>query len=70
MARPLDAIGERLWRLAGIPAVGLAGIAAKAGRICWSLEDVRTLSTGETPIVASIAADPARLAPEAIGRAA
>ena len=61
------AISERMERMATIPAVGLAGLAAKAGRICWSLEDVPTICTGERPIVASIAADLVRLAPEAVG---
>jgi hypothetical protein len=55
--------------MAAIPATGLLGIAAKAGRICWSLEPKQggSLMTCEDALAESLAADIARLAPQAVG---
>jgi hypothetical protein len=63
----VEAICERLDRMATTPAVGLAGIAAKAGRVCGALKDHPVVPDGEMPIAASVLADLARLAPEAVG---
>lgn len=67
MARLEDLID----RMAETPAVGLAGIAAKAGRLCFSLHPRSGgLMYCEAPLVTSLAADLARLAPDAVGPAA
>jgi hypothetical protein len=67
MARLKDLIGH----MSKTPAVGLAGIAAKAGRICFSLHPrLGGLMYCEEALVASLTADLARLAPHAVGPAA
>jgi hypothetical protein len=68
-----EAMMERLEaiidRMAELPADGLEGIAAKAGRLCASLDPRSggSLMCCEAPLVASLAADLARLVPEAVG---
>lgn len=59
---------ELVTNMADTPAMGLAGIAAKAGRLCVSLEQgTGALMYCENVLVASLAADLARLAPQALG---
>lgn len=55
--------------MAAIPAAGLQGIAAKAGRICWSLSAGTGLDimVCDEPLAESLAADLARLVPQAMG---
>ena len=55
--------------MAGLPAAGLVGIAAKAGRLCWSLEPKHggSLMYCEDVLAESLAADLARLVPQAVG---
>ncbi|RYI23408.1 MAG: hypothetical protein EON48_07790 [Acetobacteraceae bacterium] len=55
--------------MADIPAEGLLGIAAKAGRLCWSLQPQHggALMYCEDALAESLAADLARLAPQALG---
>ena len=71
-----EALMERLEdiidRMVELPAEGLEGIAAKAGRLCFSLHPRSggSLMCCEAPLVASLADDLARLAPEAVGGAA
>ena len=69
------ATGDRLEatvaRMAEIPAAGLLGIAAKAGRLCRSLHpQAAGLMCCEDALVASLADDLARLVPQAVGDAA
>jgi hypothetical protein len=63
-------INARLERMTKIPAAGLAGVAAKAGRLCWSYQSGSNLMNCEVPLLDSLAEDLARLAPEAVGGAA
>ena len=58
--------------MAALPAAGLLGIAAKAGRICWSLQPQHggALMYCEDALAESLAADLARLAPLALGASA
>ena len=70
-----EAMMERLEtiidQMAETPAEGLEGIAAKAGRLCFSLHPRSGgLMYCEEPLVESLAADLARLAPAAVGGAA
>ena len=55
--------------MAAIPAAGLQGIAAKAGRLCWSLGSGTGLDimVCDEPLAESLAADLARLVPHAVG---
>ena len=55
--------------IAGLPAAGLVGIASKAGRLCWSLEPKHggSLMYCEDVLAESLAADLARLVPQAVG---
>lgn len=58
-------LGSILAQMAETPAAGLPGIAAKAARLCRSAADGGgVLMDAEAPLVASLAADLARLAPE------
>ena len=55
--------------MAALPAAGLVGIAAKAGRLCLSLKGQPGggLMTCEDGLAESLAADLARLVPHAVG---
>ena len=64
------AIHTRIKRMTAIRATGLAGVSAKAGRLCWSYRSGSNLMNCEAPLLASLAEDLARLAPEAVGGAA
>ncbi len=55
-----------LQRMAATPACGPSGIAAKAGRLTYSLSDTGTIMYAEMPLAASLAADLARLMPQAV----
>ena len=66
-----DRLEATVTRMAEIPAVGLIGIAAKAGRLCRSLHpQAGGLMYCEAALVASLADDLARLVPQAVGDAA
>jgi len=65
-----QAIGAWVARMTAIRAAGLLGIAAKAGRLCWSHQVGHGLMTCEEPLLGSLAEDLARQAPEAVGGAA
>lgn len=58
--------------MAALPAAGLLGIAAKAFRICWSLRTGTggTIMRCDELLAESLAADLARLTPQALGCAA
>lgn len=67
----IEAATERLEgildAMADLPAAGWTGIAVKAARICRSLYDSGTgmgLLAADVPVMESLAADLARLAPE------
>ena len=62
----------RAWiqRMTEIPATSLVGIAAKAGRLCWSDQPGDGLMNSKVPLFNSLAADLARLAPQSVGTAA
>lgn len=64
-----DRIADLVGAMADIPAEGLLGIAAKAGRLCWSLQPEHggSLMYCEDVLAESLAADLARLAPHALG---
>ena len=68
-----EAASLRITSLAGamaaLPAAGLQGIAAKAGRLCWSLSSGTGLDIMlcDEPLAESLAADLARLVPHAVG---
>ena len=64
------AIHARIKRMTKIRATGLAGVSAKAGRLCWSYWSGSNLMNCEVPLLASLAEDLAQLAPEAVGGAA
>jgi hypothetical protein len=55
-----------LQRMAETPACGPSGIAAKAWRLTYSLSDTGTIMHAEMPLAASLAADLARLVPQAV----
>jgi hypothetical protein len=56
--------------MSATPAEGLTGIAAKAGRLCFSLHPRSGgMMCCEAPLVASLAEDLARLVPHAVGDA-
>ncbi len=61
-----EAVEDLLQRMAATPAHGLSGIAAKAGRLTYSLSDTTAIMYAEMPLAASLAADLARLAPQAV----
>lgn len=61
-----EVVEELLERMAATPAHGLPGIAAKAGRLTYSLSDTCTIMHAEKPLAASLAADLARLVPQAV----
>lgn len=68
-----EAVSLRIASLSGamaaLPAAGLQGIAAKAGRICWSLNSGTGLDimVCDEALAESLAADLARLVPLAVG---
>lgn len=68
-----EAVSLRIATLSGamaaLPAAGLQGIAAKAGRLCWSLSNGTGLDimVCDEPLAESLAADLARLVPQAMG---
>ena len=66
----MRAIHARIKRMTKIQAAGLGGVSAKAGRLCWSYQSGSNLMNCEVPLLASLAEDLARLAPEAVGGAA
>ena len=65
----MERLEDIIDQMAETPANGLEGIAAKAGRLCFSLHPRSggTLMNCEMPLLASLAEDLARLAPEAVG---
>ncbi len=65
-----EAVEDLLRRMAATPAHGPSGIAAKAARLTYSLSDGPVIMHAEMPLAASLAADLARLAPQAVGAAA
>lgn len=67
----MERLEDLVAQMAETPAEDLTGIAAKAGRLCFSLHPRSGgLMCCEDVLVASLAADLARLAPQAVGGAA
>lgn len=64
---PTERLDVALQAMADTPAASLIGIAAKAARLCRSLGDsgFASISCADKPVAESLAADLARLAPEA-----
>ena len=64
----MERLEDIIGRMSELPAEGLEGIAAKAGRLCFSLHPRSGgLMYCEEPLVASLAADLSRLVPHATG---
>ena len=64
----MERLEDIIDRMSELPAEGLEGIAAKAGRLCFSLHPRSGgLMYCEEPLVASLAADLSRLVPHATG---
>ena len=62
----MERLEDIIDRMSELPAEGLEGIAAKAGRLCFSLHPRSGgLMYCEEPLVASLAADLSRLVPHA-----